>query len=196
MLMTTEHIWNTFHAQLKGFILKRVPDQDEAEDILQDVFLKIHTHIHTVRDEDKLVGWMYQIARNAIYDSFREQRHGATKGSNDYQEAEYALAEDMPEESVIAELLPCITAMVQSLPTAYQEALMLTEYEGLSQKQLSERLGISYSGAKSRVQRAREKLKAMLLDCCHFQFDRLGNVIDYQPRHACCPPAPVSVICC
>lgn len=192
MMMTTEHIWNTFHTQLKGFILKRVPNQDEAEDILQDVFLKIHTHLHTVRDEDKLVGWMYQIVRNAIYDSFREQRPLVKDVSDSYDE--YALAEDIPEESVIAELLPCLTEMVNRLPADYRQAIVLTEYEGLSQKQLSERLDISYSGAKSRVQRAREKLKTMLLNCCYFQFDRLGNVIDYQPR--CCPPEPTSVICC
>ena len=191
MMMTTEHIWNTFNTQLKGFILKRVTDEDRAEDILQDVFLKIHTHIHTVRDEEKLVGWMYQIARNAIYDSYRQQHNVFTAlGEED------ALAEDMPEESIIAELLPCITEMVNRLPADYKQALVLTEYEGLSQKQLSERLGISYSGAKSRVQRAREKLKAMLLDCCHFQFDRLGSIIDYQPRLACCPPVETCTTCC
>jgi len=68
----------------------------------------------------------------------------------------------------------------------YREALILTEYQGLTQKELGEKLGISFSGAKSRVQRAREKLKTMLLDCCHFEIDRLGRVIDYQPRCDCC----------
>jgi RNA polymerase sigma-70 factor, ECF subfamily len=47
-------------------------------------------------------------------------------------------------------------------------------------------LGISFSGAKSRVQRARAKIKEQLLDCCHFQFDRAGQIIDYQPRRDCC----------
>ena len=75
--------------------------------------------------------------------------------------------------------------MVESLPDDYRQALLLTEYEGLTQRELAERLGLSVSGAKSRVQRAREKLKEMLLDCCHFEFDRLGRVIDYQPKYAC-----------
>jgi len=89
-------------------------------------------------------------------------------------------------DDVVKELLPSIKAMVDSLPADYRQALILTEYEGLTQRELAERLGLSFSGAKSRVQRAREKLKIMLLDCCHFEFDRLGKVIDYQPKCACC----------
>jgi RNA polymerase sigma-70 factor (ECF subfamily) len=76
--------------------------------------------------------------------------------------------------------------MVDALPESYREALRLTEYAGLSQKQLGERLGISFSGAKSRVQRARAKIKQQLLDCCHFQLDHAGRIVDYQPRCACC----------
>ena len=85
--------------------------------------------------------------------------------------------------------------MVESLPADYREALILTEYEGLTQRALAERLGLSFSGAKSRVQRAREKLKAMLLDCCHFEFDRFGKIIDYQPNCACCTDQGCSSEC-
>ncbi|GHO94882.1 hypothetical protein KSF_049300 [Reticulibacter mediterranei] len=72
--------------------------------------------------------------------------------------------------------------MVLRLPVPDRQALILTEYQGLTQKELSLRLGISFSGAKSRVQRAREKLRQMLLDCCHFELDRRGHVINYQSR--------------
>ena len=69
--------------------------------------------------------------------------------------------------------------MLEGLPPDHWEALYLTEYEGLTQKELAERLGIGLSGAKSRVQRARARLKAMLLDCCHFELDRRGRVTNY-----------------
>jgi RNA polymerase sigma-70 factor (ECF subfamily) len=72
--------------------------------------------------------------------------------------------------------------MIYSLPEPYRDALVLTEFEGLTQKELAERLGISLSGAKSRVQRGREKLKEMLFDCCRFEFDRRGRMIECQPR--------------
>ena len=54
---------------------------------------------------------------------------------------------------------------------------MRVDFEGMSQKEYADRLGISISGAKSRVQRAREKLKDLILKCCDYQFDKYGNVI-------------------
>jgi RNA polymerase sigma-70 factor (ECF subfamily) len=181
MVMTTEEIWEEFHPRIKQFILKRIPDEHNAEDILQEVFLKIHARIDTLRDEEKLQSWMYQIARNVIADYYRQ--HKATVALS---EALLLPDEPVVDDDVVKDLLPGVRTMVNSLPGEYRQALLLTEYEGLTQRELAERLGLSLSGAKSRVQRAREKLKAMLLDCCHFEFDRLGKIIDYQPRCACC----------
>jgi RNA polymerase sigma-70 factor (ECF subfamily) len=181
MLMTTENLWETFHTGLRYFILQRIPDEQSADDVLQETFLKIHTRIETLRDEDKLQSWMYQIARNAIADYYRQQ-----KATVELPEALLVPDEPVFEDEVIKDLIPSVKAMVGSLPDAYREALILTEYEGLTQRELAQRLGLSFSGAKSRVQRAREKLKAMLLDCCHFEFDRLGKIIDYEPHCACC----------
>ena len=72
------------------------------------------------------------------------------------------------------------------LPEKYRQALMLTEFRGMKQTELAEQLGISLSGAKSRVQRGREMLRESLLDCCHFEFDRLGGMIAYTLRPDCC----------
>jgi RNA polymerase sigma-70 factor (ECF subfamily) len=179
MVATTETIWEGFHGRLKQFILRRVPDEQNAEDILQDVFLKIHLHIDTLRDEQRLESWIYQITRNAIADYYRVRRE-----TNSLPEA--LLLPELPAEDTlndaVRELIPCVRAMVDSLPDEYRQALLLTEYEGLTQKAMGERLGLSFSGAKSRVQRAREKLRDMLLDCCHLDFDRLGRIIDYRPN--------------
>lgn len=181
MLPTTERVWEEFHAGLKQFILKRVPDEPSAEDILQDVFLKVHAHIDTLRDRDRLPGWIYQIARNAIYDYYRALQHNAPSTL-----PELPLMPENPLDDVVAELAPCVKEMVERLPAEYRQALILTEYEGLTQKELAERLGLSFSGAKSPVQRAREKLKQMLMDCCHFEFDRAGRIIDYVPKCSSC----------
>jgi RNA polymerase sigma-70 factor, ECF subfamily len=179
MISTTEKVWEEFNTGLKHFILKRVPDEPSAEDILQDVFLKIHAHINTLRDEHKLQSWIYQIARNAITDYYRTQ-----KAMPNLPEMPY-IPEDRFDD-VVYELIPYVKELVDSLPPDYRQALILTEYQGLTQKELAERLGISLSGAKSRVQRAREKIRHMMLSCCHFQFDRLGRIIDYEPNCDCC----------
>ena len=76
--------------------------------------------------------------------------------------------------------------MMQSLPEHYREALLMSEIEGLTQKEVALKQGISLSGAKSRVQRGRSMLKDILLDCCQFEFDHLGNVIDYEEKDETC----------
>jgi RNA polymerase sigma-70 factor (ECF subfamily) len=180
MPVASEQLWETFSGPLHQFIRRRVADPHSAEDILQDVFLKIHVRIDTLRTDDRLASWIYQITRNAIADYYRAQRPTA-----ELAESISATAE-LVDDDVVRELSPCVAAMVAELPEAYREALRLTEYQGLSQKQLSERLGISFSGAKSRVQRARAKIKEQLLACCHFQFDYAGRIVEYHPRCACC----------
>ena len=179
MAPTTEAVWQEFNIGLKLFILKYVQDEPSAEDILQDVFLKIHTHVGNLKESDKLQSWIFQIARNAITDFYR-----AHKFMFDLPDVAY-VPED-PFDDVVRDLLPYVKKLVDSLPYDYRQALLLTEYEGLSQRELAERLGLSISGAKSRVQRAREKVRLMLLNCCHFQFDGLGRIIDYQPNCDCC----------
>ena len=178
----TEHAWYALHEPLRAFLRKRVRSEEAAEDLLQDVFLRIHTHADTLQEEEKLESWIYQIARHRVTDYYRRQKFMLSLEETDQE----TLLEELPEEDVQAELAPSVAAMVNALPEPYREALYLTEYQGLSQRDLATRLGLSFSGAKSRVQRAREKLKQLLLDCCHFEFDRLGRVIDYQPRCACC----------
>ena len=183
MTVGSEELWETFSVPLQQFIRRRVPDPHSTDDILQDVFLKIHTRIDTLQQQDRLAAWIYQIARNAIADYYRAQRP-----TTELPET-LPVSDEPADDDAVRELLPCVAAMVDRLPDAYREALRLTEYEGLSQKALSERLGISFSGAKSRVQRARAKIKEQLLACCHFQLDHAGRIVDYQPHCMGCDPA-------
>jgi len=189
--MTTERIWEEFHAPLQQFILRRVSDE-AAEDIMQDVFLRIHQHMDSLKDVRKLEGWIYQITRNAIIDAYRSRRPTTPLDAEEVLD----LSEELPDDDVVSELLPCVRAMVRSLPELDRQALVLTDYQGLTQRELAERLGLSFSGAKSRVQRAREKLKQQLLKCCHFELDRRNHILDYQPRcqrcetAACCADEP------
>lgn len=172
------------HDRLHRFILSRVPDETVADDILQEVFLRIHTHLDGVRDMDRLESWIFQIARNSITDYYRARRRVVPlEGSG----IENELIADEPEEpDAAAELAPALRELVEGLPELYRQALILTEYEGLSQKQAAERLGISFSGAKSRVQRARQMVLDALLSCCHFEFDVRGVLCCYRSHCCCC----------
>lgn len=177
MNATVETVYNDFHSKLRSFTLRQVSDADLADDILQDVYLRIHSHIQDLRDTDRLESWLFQVTRNAIADHFRRARPQA-----ELPDSLPAPVEEEPDTA--SELAASIGDMVRCLPPKYRQALELTDLQGLSQAELAERLSISLSGAKSRVQRAREKLKEAFLDCCHFEFDRYGRVIDAQAN---CP---------
>lgn len=183
--MNTEEIWEIFSQKLKQFILKRVGDEATAEDILQDVFLKIHLKIGMLKDERKLESWLYQITRNAITDYYRGRR--ATVELPDTLPApDSATMLAQLEDPTQNELAQSLHMMINNLPDLYREPLILTEFQGLTQKEMSEELSLSLPAAKSRIQRGKTKLKDMFLECCHFEFDRLGKVIDYQPKCDCC----------
>jgi RNA polymerase sigma-70 factor, ECF subfamily len=177
---TLEDIWAEFATTLRQFIRSRVAGAETAEDILQDVFVKIQRQLNQLKAPVKLRGWLYLIARNAIIDHYRTTRKT--------MEVPESLPIEPPEDDAeMDELKAALRPMVHNLAEPYRQALVLTEFEGLTQKELAERLGMSFSGAKSRVQRGREQLRQMLLDCCHFEFDRRGNVIHCTPRtKECC----------
>ncbi len=182
MECSLESVYEAFHDPLRRFILARVSDADTADDVLQDVYLRIHTHIDSVRDCARLQAWVYQIARNAIIDYYRSRRPA------DEVPESLALPDDPCEGDVECEIMDGFAAMIDELPEKYRRALALTVYEGLTQAEVAARLGISLSGAKSRVQRARAMLRDMLLQCCHFEFDRYGAILGYQARCCCCAP--------
>jgi RNA polymerase sigma-70 factor (ECF subfamily) len=175
-----EDIWIIFEDRLKSFILSRISDEMAAEDILQEVFIKIHSNIDKLKDDSKIQSWIYQITRNSMNDYFR-----SIKKANQHLPIPEEAEEDNSSD-LMAETLKDMVKMMEELPAEDCEALCLTELGGLSQKAYAEKAGISYSGAKSRVQRAKIKLKDLLMKCCHYQFDKYGTVIGIYPADCCC----------
>lgn len=184
-MMENEHVemlWDRYRDRLLGFIRSKLSSPEEAEDILQEVFLRVHTGLCCLQEWPAMERWIYRVTRNLIIDHYRGRRMGEELGEE--LESPYGLPE--LDEDPAARLAFSLRETVDELPEPYREALILTEYEGMSQAELARRAGVSLSAAKSRVQRAREKLKALLLECCHFELDRLGGIIDYEGRCASC----------
>jgi RNA polymerase sigma-70 factor (ECF subfamily) len=176
-----EEIWKLYHTGLKRFILNRINNVDDAEDILQDVFCKIHTNIGFIKDTKTIKIWVYRIARNTVIDYYRHRKVDIKCSSIPENLALAVDTTSKPPEITSV----CLKSIINNLPDKYRQAIVLCEYDGMTQKELAGTLGISITGAKSRVQRARKMLQAILKKSCEFQFDRRGNVIDYQPKVDC-----------
>lgn len=165
-----------FTHSLKIFIGRRIANPQDAEDVLQEVFYRTYRHIDTLKEAGKAQAWAFQIARNTINDYYRARKIAEPlEGISDRATVE-------SEENGNKEIAGCLPAMVSHLSEKDRLALLLTEYQGLTQKEAAEMLGLSLSGTKSRVQRAKQKLKKLLSDCCSLELDRRGNIVDYKQK--------------
>ena len=168
------------YERLRRFVRSRVSNPEEADDIVQEVCLRAVRKIDTIRDETRVESWLFQIARNAIIDHYRRTRpiDPLPEGLIDNSDI------DLVDQ---ADLSDCIPGLLNGLNEPDQQALRLTAIDGIKQRELADHLGISISGAKSRVQRARKRLRELIVRCCHLEMDRLGGIINIHPVADCGP---------
>ncbi len=175
----SENIWHEYHTKLAAFIKKRV-NEDDAEDLLQDVFVKFHSRIDTLNENTKLESWLYQITRNTIIDYYRSKRSMV-------ELPEWLEQADADKDVVIRkELSSCLEPMVNKLPDKYRQAVQLSEIENKTQNEVAEIAEITLSGAKSRVQRGRVLLKDMLNACCEIEINNNNQLISYEKKGRDC----------
>jgi RNA polymerase sigma-70 factor, ECF subfamily len=187
--LSTEAVWTELHASIRGFIARRVRQQSDVDDVVQRVFLQVHRALPTLRETDKLHAWVYRTTRRAIADFYRtpsQNREVATGTVEDL--ANELPADDWPEDDDAAtrELSTCLKPLMRGLTAADQEALQMVEFDGVTQVEAAAQLGLSISGMKSRVQRARSHLRSALHDCCTIAVDRRGGVISYEGKSGSC----------
>jgi RNA polymerase sigma-70 factor, ECF subfamily len=180
------------HQRVLGYVGRRVNRREDAEDIAQEVMMRIHRHSADLEHVDRMAAWVYRIAANAIVDHYRRpaRREVPSGQAGDVPEpdpltASPAWIEPGPEELREA-LAGCLAPLIERLPAIYREALELTEFDGVSQVDAAARLGITVSGMKARVQRARAQLRKLLLECCDVELDRRRLVTDIRARGGVC----------
>lgn len=185
MMHTLEAVWQEHRGELKSFILKRVRNTAEAEDILHDVFLKMLAGLGSVQRVDHLRAWLFTVARNAVADHFRSKRPMAELPEN--------LAEDLADHGPdqgsgqLEDMGACLRPMIGALPEKIRAALVLADLEGVRQREVAERLGISLPAVKSRILRGRLLVRRMIEDCCHLELDARGSIMDYAVKPGGCP---------
>jgi RNA polymerase sigma-70 factor (ECF subfamily) len=177
-----EH-WAETLDRLRGFVLARVGDPELAGDITQDVLLRSIASGALDR-VDNVSAWLYRSARNAVIDHYRTRRtFDQDLDLNLWPEPE--TYDTLPNDAT-RELARCLQPMMGTLHPTARDALTRVDLEGQTHRQAADQLGLSVSGMKSRVQRARRELKDRLTSCCQIHTDRTGALADYAPKkHTC-----------
>ena len=176
--------WRQHLSELRRFVDKRVSNPHEAEDIVQDVLTRAHEALHQLESAERRSAWLTRIAARRIIDHYRARRP--------MEELPEDLASTEVEDNPVERLAPCLPAMVEQLSEIYREAVRMSELEGLQQQEVAHRLGISLSGAKSRVQRGRILLRSLGEACCEVVMTG-STIVDFarRERRGGCSPKEV-----
>lgn len=182
-------LYTQFHSSLLSFIRSKIRSREDAEDILQNVFVKISSNVDKLSDEQKLKSWIYTITRNTIIDYYRvNASHKKIPVDNEIEET--ILDEEYLDST--KGLDQCMMSMINLLPDEYRGIIIDAELNGIKQKDLAEKYGMAYPSMRSRVQRGRERLKQLFYNCCHIQTDSLGNIIQVIGRKDCDGPCKLT----
>jgi RNA polymerase sigma-70 factor (ECF subfamily) len=134
-----------------------------------------------------VAAWVFRTAHNAVVDHYRSpaRRREAPAGGTAELEAVLTVTSGREDagEAESKEAASCLLPVVSTLRPADREAIETIDLRGTAQKEAAEQAGISLTAMKARVQRARRRLKAALLECCEFALDARGGVIDCASRH-------------
>ncbi|HUO85810.1 MAG TPA: sigma-70 family RNA polymerase sigma factor [Thermoanaerobaculia bacterium] len=185
--------WRPFVEGLRRFVARRVPAQD-ADDVAQEVMVRLHQGAASLRDAERAESWVFAVARRTIADYYRSRGANPTAAGGEPAD-ELADPGALPAKgfgrfagghSAHEEVLSWLRPMAEELPETYREPLLLADFEGVPQAEIARRLGLSLSGAKSRVQRARTLLGEHLARCCEVELDSEGRVADFRRRECDC----------
>ncbi len=190
----TDELSGDLGRRLRGFVRKRIADPDAADDIAQEVLLRLHRNLGELRIEDRLDAFAYRIARNAIIDHYRSRGSAreipaAPDELTTRIEADRDSDDDSDENRGVRELARCLEPLVRRLPEPYREALTLTDLGSLSQVEAARVVGLSVPGMKARVQRARARVHELLTSCCDVSLDSDRQIAEVRRTGPCaCTP--------
>jgi RNA polymerase sigma-70 factor (ECF subfamily) len=167
--------WQAHEAELRGWIRRRMDSAADADDMLQELFLRALRQRERFCSIVDARAWLFTVARNAIADKLRLKRH-LVELPDDLQ------ADTSIGSAPVGALTACLPRVLSELSATDREAVTLCDLEGLSQADFARRVGLTLAGAKARVQRARKRLREQLTVACQVRFDTAGNVSDFVPR--------------
>jgi RNA polymerase sigma-70 factor (ECF subfamily) len=178
--LSLDQIWSQYRRALQSYLHQRVADPDDVSDLLQQVLIRTHAALPSLRETDSLRPWLFRIARNVSIDFYRNKARDKDINPED-------LWYNQPEADVLSGLEPCLKPFINSLPTEKAALLTAIDLGGQSQKDFAAGSGDSYSTVKSRVQSARQDLRRLFDQCCALTITERGDIVDVAARNSDCP---------
>jgi RNA polymerase sigma-70 factor (ECF subfamily) len=166
--------WNMHEPELRGWARHRLGNPAETDDFLQDLFLKALRQGEQFCSIQNARAWLFEVARNTLADRLRVQR--------DTVELPDDLVSQIDEIDTVDTLTACLPRVLSELSPEDRDAITLCDLEGMAQAEYAKAKGISLSAAKSRLQRARVRMKQQMTNACQVQLDGAGHVQDFVPR--------------
>ncbi|RMG33503.1 MAG: sigma-70 family RNA polymerase sigma factor [Gammaproteobacteria bacterium] len=168
--------WQAHEPELRGFLTRQLGNPVVAEDLLQDAFLKAIAEGSGFCSLENPRAWLFRVTRNLLVDHYRRQKQTVEVDEN------LPAAEN--EIAAVDSLAECLPTALASLEAEDREAIERCDLEGIKQADYARLKGLTLPGAKSRVQRARQRLKQALHDRCQIRYDESGAICCYTPQPA------------
>ncbi len=166
--------WNAHENELRNYLRHRSKDAHQADDLLQEVFVKAMQQGKQFCLLDNARAWLFQVARNALVDHFR-LRHDAVELPED-------LPQPKPAREPIQALSACVARVLSELTPEDRDIIEQCDLEGVKQKDYAATQNLSLAAVKSRLLRARERMRARMNTACQVRFDERGRVTDHVQR--------------
>lgn len=166
--------WNSHEAELRNWARHRLGNMTDADDLLQDLFLKALRQGSQFCTVQNARAWLFEVARNTLADRLRVKR--------DTVELPDDLAIAVDEQEAVDSLTACLPRVLSELSLEDQEAITFCDLQGMAQSEYAQAKAISLSAAKSRLQRARARMKKHMTLACQVRLDGAGHVLDFVPR--------------
>lgn len=165
--------YNEVSFRIRNYISKLTSDKEVINDVLQEVLVKVHTSIATLKDSEKLDAWLKRIVYTTLMDIYRKKQKEQTDMIFDLED------DSEPENEGNVALMECILSLLHMLTDEQRELLEAVEVKGISQSDYARKHNMPLSTVKSKVQRARQKIRELVKSNCLLTNDKYGNVIDF-----------------
>ncbi|MBT1703169.1 sigma-70 family RNA polymerase sigma factor [Chryseosolibacter indicus] len=170
--MTT---FDSIYKAIHDYTWKLTGSKEKTDEITQEVFIKVHQSLHTLNDDKKILSWLKKIIYNTLIDHYRAENRFQIAELSDLMQPD-----DSADEEGFSDVVQCIEALIELMPPEERSLLMAIEVQGVSQTEYAQQHNLPISTVKSRIQRAREKLRTKITSNCFLLTDRYGNIMDYR----------------